>query len=197
MKLYFIFCLCYPIFMNNGFNDMICMLNTNSRFTLYYVNVEERILLDKKYVSAIVDGVITIIGTRYTKNGLWYVDLAPNGNPLPAAHPYYVNMANSVYAQKANTELLDFLHQPAFRPTVSSRTKATNNNFFTTWPGLPSDAVQKSLQESINTARGHTKTPPKNIRSTKPYSSIQHESTFMMTPTSPPWSLLSEPISCI
>ena len=137
------------------------MLNTNSRFTLYYVNVEERILLDKKYVSAIVDGVITIIGTRYTKNGLWYVDLAPNGNPLPAAHPYYVNMANSVYAQKANTELLDFLHQPAFRPTVSSRTKATNNNFFTTWPGLPSDAVQKSLQESINTARGHTKPPPK------------------------------------
>ena len=109
------------------------------------------ILLDKKYVRFVIDRFTTIIGTRYTTNGLWSVDLTPNGNPLPAYRPYYVHVANSVYAQKNKTELLDFLHRFAFRPTLSSRTKATNNNFLATWPGLTVDAVRKFLPDSINT----------------------------------------------
>ena len=41
MKLYFIFCLCYPILLNNVYHDMICLVNTDYIFNLNYVNVEE------------------------------------------------------------------------------------------------------------------------------------------------------------
>ena len=41
LKIYFIFCLCYPISLNNIFNDVICLVNTDSIFILTNVNVEE------------------------------------------------------------------------------------------------------------------------------------------------------------
>ena len=40
-KFYFIFCLCSPIFLNNIFYDVICLINTDSIFALNTVNVEE------------------------------------------------------------------------------------------------------------------------------------------------------------
>ena len=144
------------------------------------------ILPDKKYVSFIIYGATTIIGTRDTNNRLWSVDLTNNGTPLSAAHPSYAHMANSVCVQKNKTKLLDFLHWAVFRPTVYSCTKAFNNNFFETWPSLTEDYVQNFLSDSINTAKGHMKTAPKHLWSTKPSPPIQHEFTIVMTPTSPP-----------
>ena len=64
-------------------------------------NGSDYILLDKKYVSVIIDGVTTIIGTRDTTNGVWSVDLTHNGTPLSTYCPSYVHMANSEYAQKS------------------------------------------------------------------------------------------------
>ena len=40
MEFYLIFCLCYPILLNNVFHDMICLVNADSIFTLNSVNVE-------------------------------------------------------------------------------------------------------------------------------------------------------------
>ena len=118
-------------------------------------------LLDKKYAVIIVEGIKTIIGTRDTNHGIWSDDLTTNGTPLPVAHPYYVLMENSAYAQKTKTKLLDFLNRSAFSPSVPSWKKAFNNNFFATCTGLTSDYVQKFLSNSINTEKGHMKTTPK------------------------------------
>ena len=41
MKIYFIFCLCSTILLNDVFDDMICLVNTDSILTLDHVNVEE------------------------------------------------------------------------------------------------------------------------------------------------------------
>ena len=41
LKFYFIFFLCSPIFLNNCFGGMICLVKSDSIFTLYYVNIEE------------------------------------------------------------------------------------------------------------------------------------------------------------
>ena len=72
-----------------------------------------------------------------------------------------MHMVKSVYAQKNKTKLLDFLYQAALGPTVSSWSKAVNNNFFSTWPGLTADAVHKFLPDSINTEKGYMKTSQK------------------------------------
>ena len=41
LKLYLISCLCSPIFLNNIFDDIICLVNTDSILTLDYVNIED------------------------------------------------------------------------------------------------------------------------------------------------------------
>ena len=41
MKLDFIFCLCYPILLDNVFDHMICLINTDSIFTLDDINIED------------------------------------------------------------------------------------------------------------------------------------------------------------
>ena len=47
LKLYLIFCLFYPILMNNVFDDMIYLIKTYSIFTLYYVKFEEIVFCGK------------------------------------------------------------------------------------------------------------------------------------------------------
>ena len=40
LKYYLLFCLCYPIFLNNVFDGMIFLVNNYCMFTFYYINVE-------------------------------------------------------------------------------------------------------------------------------------------------------------
>ena len=41
LEFYFIFFLCSPIFLNNIFHDVICLINNNSMLNLITVNVED------------------------------------------------------------------------------------------------------------------------------------------------------------
>ena len=41
MIIYFVFCLCSPILLNGFFNDMICMINTDSIFTFDCIHIED------------------------------------------------------------------------------------------------------------------------------------------------------------
>ena len=127
------------------------------------------VLLDKSYVSVIQDGVVSVIGKRDTRTGLWFVDIEPNPSAaaLPTQHPTYSHQANSAYEQSTKKDLINFLHRAAFSPSVSTWTKAIDSNFFATWPGLTADAVRKFLPKSLNTAKGHLKAARKNQRSTK------------------------------
>jgi hypothetical protein len=126
------------------------------------------VLLDKKHASIIQNGVTSIIGMRDPRNGMWLVDIEPSGAPiiLPNRHPNYQHYANSAYEQKTKGALIDFLHRACFSPPISTWVQAIENNFFTTWPGLSAEAVQKFLPKSLATAKGHLKAAPKNLRST-------------------------------
>ena len=59
------------------------------------------VLLDKSFVSVIQDGVVSVIGKRDTRTGLWFVDIEPNPSAaaLPTQHPTYSHQANSAYEQ--------------------------------------------------------------------------------------------------
>ena len=41
MKIYCIFCLCYPILLDDVLDDIIFLINNDAMFTLDYVNIEE------------------------------------------------------------------------------------------------------------------------------------------------------------
>jgi hypothetical protein len=137
------------------------------------------VLLDRQYASVIKDGVTTVIGMRDPTNGLWLIDISPSGDPTKLPHPHskYVHRANSAYDQKTKTQLIDFLHRSCFSPPISTWTKAIDNNFFTTWPGLTSEAVRKFLPKSLATAKSHLKKSPKNLCSTQNISSNSDDTT--------------------
>ena len=117
------------------------------------------VLLDKQFVSVVQEGVVSVIGIQDMRTGLWFVNIDKNtaAAPLPQQHPSYSHQVNSAYEQKNRDDLIIFLHRAAFSPSVSTWTSAINKNFFSTWPGLTTNAVRKFLPKSLNTAKGHLK----------------------------------------
>jgi hypothetical protein len=67
---------------------------------------------------------------------------------------------------ETKADLVAYLHQCSYSPTTSGWFKAIKNGFFTTWPGLDENIVQKHLPKSVATIKGHQRQQFKNIRST-------------------------------
>ena len=63
--------------------------------------------------------------------------------------------------------IITYHHQSVWNPTVKAWTRAIDKGYFSTFPGLTSQAVQKHLCPSIATAKGHMTKERQNIRSTK------------------------------
>ena len=88
-----------------------------------------------KYVS-LTGPNTTLTGTRNKYNGLYYIDLQsiePSSNShLPQHYP----CSNTVHALSTKSDIMQYLHQSAFSPVVSTWTTTITSGFFTTWPGL-------------------------------------------------------------
>jgi hypothetical protein len=67
---------------------------------------------------------------------------------------------------ETKADLVAYLHRCSYSPTTSGWLKAIKNGFFTTWPGLDENIVQKHLPKSAATIKGHQRQQFKNIRST-------------------------------
>ena len=78
-------------------------------------------------------------------NKLW-------GIPLPKIDP--PTLANSAYHQSKLLDLATFLHAAAGYPAIPKFCKAIDAGFFTTWPSLTSNLIQKHLPKSIPTVMG-------------------------------------------
>ena len=74
--------------------------------------------------------------------------------------------ASNVYTLRTKTDLITYLHLASWSPTIDTWTKAIDNGYFTTFPGLDSATVRKHLPKSISTTKGHMRKIKKNIRST-------------------------------
>ena len=77
--------------------------------------------------------------------------------------------SNNVHTLSTTSDIIQYLHQAAFVPVVSTWTTTITTGFFTTWPGLNSALVYKHLSKSLATAKGHlrqdrqTYDPPKPL----------------------------------
>jgi hypothetical protein len=72
---------------------------------------------------------------------------------------------------ETKADLVAYLHRCSYSPTPAGWLKAFKNGFFTTWPGLGENIVQKhNFPKSAATIKGHQRQPFKNIRSTERHS---------------------------
>ena len=106
----------------------------------------------------------TITVQRDTSTRLYYIDI-PDSPPVSpqALHPF----ACSAYEMRTKADLVQYLHRCAFSPVVHTCTKAIDAGYFSTWPGLTSELVQKHLPKLLANAKGHLKKDRQNISSTK------------------------------
>ena len=78
------------------------------------------------------------------------------------------HFAGSVYEAKSKTDQSNFLHLACCSPCTSTMTTAIKSNFFSTWPGLTKQLVQKYLPKSEATAKWHIWKSSKGKQSTQP-----------------------------
>jgi hypothetical protein len=115
-----------------------------------------------------VNSTTIIGGSRQSTNGLWTID-HDNQTKSPTSNKQILgHAANSVYEMETKADLVAYLHvhRCSYSPTTSGWLKAIQNRFFTTWPGLDENIVQKHLPKSAATIKGHQRQQFKNIRST-------------------------------
>ena len=66
-------------------------------------------------------------------------------------------MANTGIDVKTKKDLASYLHKSCLRPKMSTWIKAIENNNFLTWPGLSKHLINKHLEKSEATMKGHMK----------------------------------------
>ena len=78
-------------------------------------------------------------------------------------------------------ELIKYLHQACWSPTVDTWCKAIDRGYLATFPGLTAAAVRKHLPPSIATTKGHMRKSRQHVRSTTAQPTIAHAVPEMTT----------------
>ena len=78
------------------------------------------------------------------------------------------HFASSLYESKSKADLCNFLHLALWSPCTSTLISAIKNNFLYKWPGLTEQLVQKFLQKSEATVKGHIRQSYKEKQSKHP-----------------------------
>jgi hypothetical protein len=128
------------------------------------------VLFSAKHFYIFYKNKVVHTGDRDSTIKLWMVNFGKTHQPtapLPDNIPREF-FAGNVHHTTNKRESLRFLHACCGSPTISTWTKAIDNNQFTTWPGLTSAAVRNFLPTSIATIKGHMNRTRKNVRSTQP-----------------------------
>jgi hypothetical protein len=103
----------------------------------------------------VTNGDSTILmGNRDKQSNLW-----SNGGQIHSAH--------NVYEQKSIQDTITYLHACCFSPITDTWLKSIQNGHFATWPSVTVENVQKYLEKSDATAKGHLNQIRQNIRSTQ------------------------------
>jgi hypothetical protein len=79
---------------------------------------------------------------------------------------YTAHLANSVYACNTQQKLIKYYHAALFSPTKTTLIKAAQRGYLQGWPGLTQAAINKRLENSEATIKGHLNQVRKGVRST-------------------------------
>ena len=84
-------------------------------------------------------------GKRDTLSNLYMLNLTQRNKLMTEFQTPDEYFAGSVYECKSKGTLVDYQHASFWIPTQSGWVRSITKNFFTSWPGLSSDLVQKYL----------------------------------------------------
>jgi hypothetical protein len=96
-------------------------------------------------------------GQRDHSTGLWTVSLDANSAKKDES-------INSVYEISKVYDTIQYSHTATGSPVPSMFIKAINAGNFTTWPTLTPEHVNKYLEKSEATVKGHLNQNKKNVR---------------------------------
>lgn len=121
------------------------------------------IYLNKSHLYVIKNHEIILTGNRNLRDGLWDIVLTPTEHKA------------NVIIKKSQTkiDLLNFIRGCLGNPTKSTFLRAARTGNLITFPGLDMDYINKHMQESIFSAKGHLKQEKMNLQSTKSSPSLQ------------------------
>ena len=99
-------------------------------------------------------------GVRAQPRDMWFINLKPhqrvpsslNLSSTPLITHAVLNYAHNI---KSIKNLIQFYHCCCYSPVIFTWKAAIRKSYFATWPGLTCDDVDKYLDKSIATAKGH------------------------------------------
>ena len=103
-------------------------------------------------------------GTRDARTNLYMLSLTQRNNLMTDPKTPDEYFACSDYECKPKKTLVDYHHESCWSPTHSGWGKSITKNFFTSWPVLSVDLVQKHLKKKQYTILGHLQQPRKGLR---------------------------------
>ena len=112
---------------------------------------------------------LILTGPRDPSTKLWKLplfDTTSNKISTIISQHNIPNNINSITQTDNTSQMVNFYHATAFSPTKSTFIKAIQRGFLQSWPGLTTKNVQKYLQSTLATGKGHLDQTRKNQRST-------------------------------
>ena len=114
-----------------------------------------------------------LTGVRAQPRGMWFINLKPhqrvpsslNLSSTPSSTHAVLNYAHNI---KSIKNLIKFYYRCCYSPVISTWKTTMRKSFFATWPGLTCDDVDKYLDKSIATVKGHLRQTQQGVRSTQP-----------------------------
>ena len=94
-------------------------------------------------------------GHRDPKTTLYMINMAAPLREMIEHHIPDTLRANHVYETKSKQELTLFYHAACFSPTKRTFVDTIKRSAFASWPGLTVDLVNKYLQRTESTIKGH------------------------------------------
>ena len=91
------------------------------------------------------------------------------------------HFTSNVYEITKQHDIVKYLHKAAFCPTKTTWLKAIKAGYFTTWPGLSAKLVEKYLEPTPETLKGHMKQIRQNVRSTSKTKKNEELNQIVMT----------------
>ena len=111
--------------------------------------------------TSISSSEIKLTGERAQPNGMWFINL----KPLTSLHPPTCNvpipplpLTNTLnYAHNITNikNLILFYYRCCFSPVKSTWKQTVRKAFFISWPGLTCAAINKYLDKSLASSKGH------------------------------------------
>ena len=107
-------------------------------------------------------GEVALEGNHNGELGIWKVKLTPPQGPTPIHQS-----ANILTADRTKPELSQWYHATLFSPVKQTLILVIKKGYFTTWPCLTIELINKHLPQSMATDKGHMHQIRKNLKFTK------------------------------